>query len=225
MIATIESILGELFSKHCAVGIQRWSTKEHSLHACEEEAVRSATVKRRLEFAAGRTAAREALTGLGFTNARVPMNPDRSPVWPTGTVGSISHCAQIAVAVAATTSCVRGVGIDIEQSLALDVSLWEETLTRREQKWLESKGDVDRVSWATVIFSAKEAFYKMQYPLTSRWVGFHEVQAEIHPLNLRLELWCDQLAVCRVLGTDRVRVGYIFAGEHCVTGCELALSN
>ena len=33
----------------------------------------------------------------------------------------------------------------------------------------------DVADYADLVFSAKEAFYKAQYPLTGLWLGFHDV--------------------------------------------------
>ena len=41
-----------------------------------------------------------------------------------------------------------------------------------------------------LLFSAKECFYKYQYPLTKQWVGFEEVEIEVNleesKFNIRL---------------------------------------
>ena len=50
----------------------------------------SSVDKRKTEYLAGRWCAREALRILGFDG--IPgMGADRAPIWPGGTVGSITH--------------------------------------------------------------------------------------------------------------------------------------
>ena len=76
----------------------------------EREAVLKAIPRRQREFAAGRAAAREALTQLGWPAQAIPSAPDRSPVWPEGLVGSIAHTHSTCVAVAGRRSEERRVG-------------------------------------------------------------------------------------------------------------------
>ena len=66
----------------------------------EAQAIDHAVPKRRREFTAGRTAARRACARLGVWAGALPVAADRTPVWPEGVVGSISHsdlsCAVLA---------------------------------------------------------------------------------------------------------------------------------
>ena len=128
--------------------------------------------KRIREFAAGRQCAREALRRLGFGPAPLLPLPDRRPDWPDGITGSISHCADLACAVVASTDHVRSLGLDVEVFDAVDERLWPRILSTVEQSWLQSRPADERRVWATAIFSAKEAFYKCQYPVTAQWLGF-----------------------------------------------------
>src|SRR5208282_5779110 len=47
--------------------------------------------KRAQEFAAGRVCARRALAELGVVDFPLRVGEDREPLWPEGTVGSITH--------------------------------------------------------------------------------------------------------------------------------------
>src|SRR3712207_1286527 len=64
----------------------------------EEGSVRTAGVKRRREFAAGRQCARRALAHLGFAGVPLPASADRAPCWPVGVCGSISHTELFCIA-------------------------------------------------------------------------------------------------------------------------------
>ena len=57
----------------------------------ETRQIGKAIDKRQREFAAGRRAGRSALAAVGALNAEIPRAEDRSPVWPDGFTGSISH--------------------------------------------------------------------------------------------------------------------------------------
>src|SRR5437667_3257012 len=65
--------------------------------------IEQAVPKRRLEFAAGRQCAHEALRVLAPLDGHSPIGIalDRSPVWPPGFVGSIAHTQGFASAAVA----------------------------------------------------------------------------------------------------------------------------
>lgn len=96
---------------------------------------------RMLELRAGRQYAKEALSLLGFKNVELPILPDRSVAWPTGTTGSIthvrgrhvSHCA----AVVGVTTQFSSIGIDIEYQHSVPEEAWETFLTVREISQLQ----------------------------------------------------------------------------------------
>ena len=48
--------------------------------------------------------------------------------------------------------------------------------TSAELEWLERQAPEERSLLATLIFSAKEAFYKCQFSLTHGWLGFRDVE-------------------------------------------------
>ncbi len=134
--------------------------------------------KRRREFTAGRTAARAAMADLGLPPAPVPMAPDRAPLWPEGLTGSIAHCATACIAAVAPLDQVRSIGLDIEEATPLAPDLWDTVLTLGERNWLQTQPAADRGLLAKRIFSAKEAVYKAQYPLTGAMIDFQEVEIE-----------------------------------------------
>ena len=74
---------------------------------------------------------------------------------------------------------VRSLGLDVEVIDAVDEHLWSRILNAAERNWLESCRPDERRVWATVIFSAKEAFYKCQYPITAQWLEFEEAHVNL----------------------------------------------
>ncbi len=118
--------------------------------------------KRIAEFRAGRVAARLALAELGLPDRPIPAAPDRAPIWPQGLQGSISHSDSLCLAVVGRC---RGIGADLEEATPLDDALRESVLRPEEAgaSALEAK----------LIFSAKEAAYKAQYPLSRQLFDFH----------------------------------------------------
>ncbi len=124
-----------------------------------------AAVPRRLnEFRAGRAAARAALAELSLPPVAILVNPDRSPAFPPGLAGSITHTATAALA--AVLPGARGLGIDLEPAEPLPPELWDSILSPTERAACDSPVK------ARLVFAAKEAAYKAQYPATRRLLEF-----------------------------------------------------
>ena len=152
---------------------------ERKLFADEASDVASAVRKRKLEFAAGRTCARGALAALGIAAQPLRVAADRRPNWPRGALGSITHTDGYCAAACASRASFAGVGIDAERVGRLEPDLWPDICTPHELAWLSSLPPHVRATMATLIFSAKEAYYKCQYEYTRAWLDFHDVQVTI----------------------------------------------
>jgi len=153
----------------------------------EADALKGAVPRRLAEFHAGRAAARAAMVTLGLPPRPVPMGPDRAPLWPNGVTGSISHTATTCVAVVGLREVWAGVGVDLEDATALDPLLVGEICTKAEQRWLGQQPAADRGLLAKLIFSAKEAAYKAQYPLSRTLFGFDALELSIDRTTCRFE--------------------------------------
>ena len=140
-----------------------------ALYPAESAAMTRAVPRRVAEFTAGRAAARMALSQLGVAAVAIPMGSDRAPVWPSGLCGSISHMDGLCIAVAAREGNIAALGIDVESAAALDADLMPSIATSLE---LRRMGGAPSLA-AKRLFSAKEAAYKAQYPLSRRVFGFH----------------------------------------------------
>lgn len=138
-----------------------------------------AVEKRQLDFTAGRVAARHALVAQGLPkDTAITRNEDRSPCWPPSYVGSISHAKDWAVACAAKASSIRAVGLDLEHiKQASNISILPRVASATEQEWIVSDG-VEDYKKTIMLFSAKESFYKMLYPLVQQFFGFSAVELE-----------------------------------------------
>ena len=124
------------------------------------------------EFAAGRIAARAALHHLGLPPARIPMSADRAPLWPAGLTGSITHSARACLAAVARRSDILSLGLDLAEEGSVTEDLWTAILLPEERAWLATQPAPRRRSLATVLFSAKEASYKAQYPISRTLIRF-----------------------------------------------------
>ena len=139
----------------------------------EEAFVARAVERRRAEFATGRVLARQALAALGREPAAILAGADRSPCWPDGIVGSISHSpALCGVVLGRREDGVRLVGLDIELAQPLPPDLWETVLTPAERDRLSAMPPDEAGLAARLIFSAKECVYKAQYPASGVLFGF-----------------------------------------------------
>jgi len=153
------------------------------LHQAEETCVRAALPKRRREFAAGRACARGALRQLGVRDFPLVPGAGRAPVWPHGIVGSITHCANYVAAVVAKTERLSGVGIDAEPGQLLARDLVPLVCTADEISQLDQLPP--DVAWTTLMFSAKESFFKCYYPQAGCLLDFLDVEIDLQPAAAR----------------------------------------
>ncbi len=140
--------------------------------------VLASSAKRRRDFAAGRTCARRALARFGIEAGPLPIALNRTVAWPAGFIGSITHTEGYCAAAVARLADYSSLGIDAEGIGNVDERLEEAICVPSERERLRRAGSAERRLLSTLIFSAKEAFYKWQYPLTGKWLDFHEVEIE-----------------------------------------------
>jgi 4'-phosphopantetheinyl transferase EntD len=183
--------------------------------------VRNATEKRRRQFIAGRLSAKAAIRALGIEPRPVLWDAARAPLWPAGVVGSITHCEGFCGAVVAPRSTYAGIGIDAECRGHVDRQLWPQIMTAAELRQLERLSDQQAREMGTIIFSAKEAFYKCQYQVTAQWLDFQDVEIFIADDGFRVRLTKQVLALGqRTLFKGRFRLH----GEHAFTGVSILQS-
>lgn len=155
-----------------------------ALYPQEIVAIRQAVPRRQREFAAGREAARQAMARIGWPPAAIPSLPDRAPLWPEGLVGSISHTRQACVAVVGPRDRLCSIGIDLENDVPMAPTLWDTVCTPDELAWVATQPTPLQGLLVTRLFSAKEAFYKWQYPQTGQMLEFQDVQVALDKQTL-----------------------------------------
>ena len=141
----------------------------------EAESVANALPKRIQEFAAGRLCARRALAKFGVTDFPVRVARDRQPLWPEFLVGSITHTAGLCAAAVADRARMIALGLDSEVVGAVKADLWSSICAAAELGWVDTLQHEERAKAVALIFSAKEAFYKCQYPLVGERLNFHDL--------------------------------------------------
>ncbi len=117
--------------------------------------------RRRLEFLAGRRAARRALRAVGLDCGEIPRS-GRLPVFPPGRTASISHSTGIAVAVAGAPGRDLPLGCDLELR-PLPREAARLVLREDEESLLPDAGlppGADAGWSVTELFSAKESAWK-----------------------------------------------------------------
>ncbi|MFG2985630.1 4'-phosphopantetheinyl transferase superfamily protein [Streptomyces sp. NPDC048258] len=155
------------------------------MHPAERALMRGSSPGRRRDFAAGRAAAADALRLLGRSGP--VLREARRPRFPTGVRGSISHCrGAVATCLATTRTDVSAVGVDVERVGRLSPETAGLVCTPQERA-LVAGGDGGGVGGGggrllTVMFSAKEAFYKAATALDlPREPVFHDLEVVPDP--------------------------------------------
>ena len=199
----LEQVGSTLFPPQCALAVQRYDSPEIPLPPPNDPALDRAVEKRQREFSAGRAAAATALSRLDVLNAVIAIGENRNPLWPLGVVGSITHTAGLAVAVVARQKEISSLGLDLELTEAVKEELWASLFNQTEIAWLSAIPRGQQARWATVIFCAKESFYKLQYPLSGQWVDFHEADVAVSSETGEFLLTCLHPIVIKKLGCTR----------------------
>lgn len=168
--------LNALLGPHVGVACTDVHGDPDSLYPDERDTIARAVPRRQREYAAGRSAARQAMAAVGWPAVAVRSAADRSPVWPTGVVGSIAHTQRACVAVVAPRTDVAAIGIDLEDDQPIEADLWSTICTRAELAFLHTLPAPRQGLQVRRLFAAKEAVYKCQFPLTHRMLDFQEVE-------------------------------------------------
>lgn len=155
-------------------------TDEHVSQLTVElpQALEHAVLSRRAEYTIGRFCAARALRQASSSETHVLFRGDRSPGWPAGYVGSITHAAGYVQAIVAPESRFRGIGIDCEQLISADRAdqIHHMVLLGDERTILSALGTELGL---TLIFSAKESIYKCLRPLVGRFFEFKDAEVKL----------------------------------------------
>ena len=134
-----------------------------------------AVIKRKAEFLAGRLCANKCLEKFNFS-CQVPIGESRSPVWPDSIYGSISHTSGIAGSLVVNSANCLGIGLDIENiiSTSLVSQVSGQLMTPEESEYCYSYPLADNFI-CTLIFSAKESFFKAAFNQVKSYFDFYAV--------------------------------------------------
>lgn len=173
--------------------------------------------KRQAEYLAGRYNASLALKHLGMGDCDILRSNDRSPIWPSNVLGSITHTHAKTFTAAAYCADYKYLGIDYEK--IIDLKTAEEIqsfIINENEEWIRHTSNFAQV--LTILFSAKESLYKALYPYVGHFFdfsaasivdGFNEDQSFELKLNYSLN---NKLAK-----DDRFRVWFKEESNHILT--------
>jgi 4'-phosphopantetheinyl transferase EntD len=145
---------------------------------------------RQAEFQLGRGLAWRALQTLESNTCPLPpsvetileKHPDRSPVWPSGFVGSISHSNHWVWAVAGRATEFHSIGIDTEVLVEVRrADQMKATVGTEDEFQKLSRCFMSESVAFTILFSAKEAFFKAWFPITKSFWEFLDVELVDNP--------------------------------------------
>jgi 4'-phosphopantetheinyl transferase EntD len=191
----------------------------------EEEAafVAKAVARRRNEFLTGRALARLALAELGCPPRVIPVSDARLPLWPEGYVGSISHCADLCLAHVGRRASLLALGVDLEQSHSVTPELLDQICTPAEWSRLTSAAQAGD-GLGTLIFSAKEAFYKAYFPIARTFLDFADVTLDVDWPSGAFEASLVSDAAPDIAGQRRFSGRFAQIGPFVVTAVWIAAS-
>lgn len=167
----------KLFTKSTFFVINKESELEDSLSQIHSKIIYPTTVdsfhpNRKNEFLLGRICAYQCYKELTQNELlSLPINKDRSPEWPSGVVGTISHNQHWVGAAIAFEKDLLGIGMDFEVLGRTKIVLSKHIRSNRDIKSHPLLTDEELL---TVIFSCKESLYKALYPTVKIFFGFED---------------------------------------------------
>jgi enterobactin synthetase component D len=157
------------------------------------ETLQQAWPKRQAAYLAGRYCTAQAMRHHNQCVQQVPMGADRSIQWPLGVVGSIAHSDSKVFAVIGRQQEVALLGVDYEPYLsdkALDTV--REVIRCPDEAYQRHDLSMQSSMWLTLLFAAKEAFFKALAPRIGCYIDFQAVR--MVQVDVHRQLFCLELA-------------------------------
>jgi 4'-phosphopantetheinyl transferase EntD len=152
------------------------------LFPAEEKIIAQAVEQRRREYATVRSCARACLERLGYAPVAILPGDGGAPIWPSGVLGSMTHCAGYAAAAVGPLPQISAIGIDAEPDAPLPDGVLDLIATPAERDRLAvTQPRPGGPNWDRLLFSAKEAVYKAWFPLVGEWLDYQEAEVSVAP--------------------------------------------
>lgn len=168
-----------IFGKNIASCFLYENVTQNSLLPEEKLITEKFAEVRSQSFANGRYAARMAMKKLDIHDFPLLIGKNKAPIWPKGIKGSISHCHDAAIAIASKAEDYLNLGVDIEKHQRCKKELWQSIFLEEEIEFLNSLKESEQVKHATLLFSAKESYFKLLNPIMNKWIGFHDAKISL----------------------------------------------
>lgn len=132
---------------------------------------------RKASFLAGRIAIKAAFEDIDIPAENIQVGIHKQPLWPDSIKGSISHSknCSIATLVQDREALNNNIGIDIQHIISGEEinNIRDLVITNEEKKYLSLSVE----GWSkdqifTLLFSAKESFFKAIYPSIKQYLNF-----------------------------------------------------
>lgn len=216
-VSALRSGLSELLGPGMATALQSAPEAIRFAYPAEADSMAHAAENRQREFIGGRACVREAAVKLDLEPFALLNDSEGAPLWPESVRGSISHTRGLCAAVLARTADYSCIGLDIERIDRLTAGAQRRVMHSEE---LALWGDSQRIG--SLLFSAKEAFYKSQYAEYGAKPSFHDLRLSIDARN----------GVFEVMGTHglpeplkqvahRMQFGFVEIERYVITLCFL----
>ena len=144
------------------------------LYPEEKKIIQHAVSKRQREFRATRLMARELLKHLKVDRFPLLSGVHREPLWPAHICGSITHTDDFCAVAIALTKDVTSVGLDAQKISVINDELQPYICHPLEKEWINALPEAEQNCYSNLVFSAKECFFKWQFPLTQSWLNFND---------------------------------------------------
>ncbi len=178
-ITEVERELAGLLPSFVHGGVAQCGSLPGELLAEEANQAQPYGKKRLEEFTTTRLLVRSLLEKLGQAALPLLSGRHREPIWPKGVVGSITHSGGIVIALVARQEDCQSLGVDLECRGGLVAKLFDKIFRPEERAKLLDLDEENQSKSALQLFSAKEAFYKAQFPMTHRFVGFEALSLSL----------------------------------------------
>ena len=212
------SVISELFPEYIRLACMRVQDAPLNVRDAERPLIKKAVAKRRREFSAGRSCARQALRALDCENTPIIHDENGAPLWPQGIVGSITHSTTHAAAAVAQDSRLRGLGIDMETVSRVSPAITNKILTAPELTTLQCHPDpAEQQRLLALLFSAKESIYKCLHPLLQCRIGFKDARIECEPDQNSIKILMDSRIQSALPGVKLLRGRYCYFDDTVCT--------
>lgn len=215
-----EITIQQIKIKRCHYYPERWQQELFKIYQITMPTqLKNAVPKRLTEFVAGRVLAKQLLAEYSCTQS-VDILQDRSPAWPAGFVGSITHAKGIAACAVLPITQANSLGLDLECWLTPEVASQIQPNICLAEELNNVNVDFSFTKKVTLIFSAKETLYKMLYPKAKQFFDFTDAKIINQQGDNRsgvLEIQLLKNLTLNYLENDNFLINYICNEHSCLT--------